>query len=106
MNVDFGNYHLADAEQINVILGKNGSGKSTLLRDLESMKTSTGYCRYITPERGGTLSRDGNVETNLSQGTWGADVRRKNRFEQFRQISVAEFRRLETLVLRKIEKDA
>ena len=32
-------------------------------------------------------------------------MRRNNRFDNFRQMSVTEFRRLETLVLRKIEKD-
>jgi energy-coupling factor transporter ATP-binding protein EcfA2 len=104
----FNGYELHDVGQINVILGKNGSGKSTLLRAFEGNIRRSGngaYVRYITPERGGTLNREGNVETNISNNpNWLADVRGRNRFEQFRETSAAEFVRLETLVLRKIEK--
>ena len=94
-------------DQLNVILGKNGSGKSTLLRLIDSALQNTQSCiRYITPERGGQLTFDGGVETaRASDPNWMIGQRRKNRWEQFRQSSVAEFRNLETLVLRSIESD-
>jgi AAA ATPase domain len=92
------------------LLGKNGSGKSTILRILDQNKSglpNVGVARYITPERGGQLTYDGGIETTIAQNpNWSDDVRRSNRYDNFRQMSVTEFRRLETLVLRKIEKDA
>jgi energy-coupling factor transporter ATP-binding protein EcfA2 len=95
--------------KINILLGKNGSGKSTFLRHFDQYKDrlpNMGNVRYITPERGGELQYQGHIETSLANSpSWGSDVRRSNRFENFRQLSVSEFRRLETLVLRKIEKD-
>jgi len=60
--------------------------------------------RYITPERGGTLRYDGNIETNEGHDpSWLNQVRRKNQFNQFRESSVLNFRRLEIQVLRAIE---
>jgi ABC-type multidrug transport system ATPase subunit len=95
--------------KINVLLGKNGSGKSTVLRLFEQNKQDLphfGTARYITPERGGELTYAGNIETQIvNDPNWGADARRNNRYDNFRQMSVTEFRKLETLVLRKIEKD-
>lgn len=93
--------------QVNVILGKNGSGKSILLRLMDTKLSGREACiRYITPERGGELTYDGNIETNRSNNpNWMTNTRRKNRWEQFRQSSVAEFRNLEILVLRSIEAD-
>lgn len=94
-------------DRINVILGKNGSGKSTLLRLMDQRLSGGEVCvRYITPERGGELTYDGNIETSRSNNPqWMTKTRRKNRWDQFRQSSVAEFRNLETLVLRSIEGD-
>ncbi|MGE0231838.1 MAG: AAA family ATPase [Flavobacteriaceae bacterium] len=94
-------------DKLNVVLGKNGSGKSTLLRLLDHALSGDGACvRYITPERGGELRYDGNIDTNQSNNpNWLTGQRRRNRFEQFRQSSVAAFRSLETLVLRSIESD-
>lgn len=91
----------------NIILGKNGSGKSTLLRHMDRhLRGGNGCIKYITPERGGELNYDGNIETNSSSNPhWLTEVRRRNRFDQFRQSSVSEFRNLETLVLRSIEID-
>lgn len=106
--IDLGNGNSIDGyDKINVILGKNGSGKSTLLRLMDTNLSGPAACvRYITPERGGELTFDGNIETNRSNNAnWMPEVRRRNRFEQFRQSSVAEFRNLETLVLRSIEAD-
>ena len=100
---------LKNLTKINVLIGKNGSGKSTLLRHFDARKNklpNIGTVRYVTPERGGELVYEGGVETNVLQNPgWGDDVRRKNRFYNFQPLSIAEFRRLENLVLRKIESD-
>jgi energy-coupling factor transporter ATP-binding protein EcfA2 len=104
--IDLGDGNSIDGyDKINVILGKNGSGKSTLLRLMDSRLSGEDKCiRYITPERGGELTYDGSIETQRSQNpNWLFKTRRKNRWEHFRQSSVAEFRNLETLVLRSIE---
>lgn len=106
--IDLGSQNAIDGyDQINVILGKNGSGKSTLLRLMDSRLSGQEACiRYITPERGGDLKYDGNIETNRSNNpNWWSKTRRSNRWGQFRESSVAEFRNLETLVLRSIELD-
>jgi predicted ATPase len=105
--IDLGNGNsVSDYDKFNVILGKNGSGKSTLLRQLDATLRPKGFVRYITPERGGELKYDGSIESNrASSPDWLANVRRKNRFDQFRQSSTNEFRNLETLVLRSIERD-
>lgn len=109
MDIEVGGRKLSNLAKINVLLGKNGSGKSTILRALDQNKSSlpdVGATRYITPERGGQLTYDAGIDTNVTQNpNWADDIRRSNRFENFRQMSVTEFRRLETLVLRKIEKD-
>jgi predicted ATPase len=83
-----------------VLIGKNGAGKSTLLRSLNSRAN----VKYVSPERGGTLKYDPNVDNNISVNeNWLRDTRQTNRFEQFRQQSAAQFRSLETSVLREIE---
>lgn len=109
MDIEVGGQKFTNITKINVLLGKNGTGKSTLLRNFEQNKhqlPNFGTARYITPERGGELLYAGNIETNIANNpTWSDDVRRNNRFDNFRQLSVTEFRRLETLVLRKIETD-
>jgi len=109
MDIEAGGWKFSNLAKINVLLGKNGSGKSTALRILEQYKSSlpnVGAARYITPERGGQLTYDGNIETTIAQNPdWSDSIRRNNRYDSFRQMSVTEFRRLETLVLRKIEKD-
>lgn len=109
MDIDAGDKKFSNLSKINVLLGKNGTGKSTVLRALEAQRQKLpnfGVARYITPERGGELLYAGNIETNSANNPgWGDEVRRNNRFDSFRQLSVTEFRRLETLVLRKIEKN-
>lgn len=87
-----------------VLLGKNGAGKSTLLRNIDSnFQFNT---KYISPERGGTLKYDPHVDLNMSNNDdWIVYDRRKNRTEQFRQQSTAQFRNLEVMVLREIEQD-
>lgn len=88
-----------------VLIGKNGAGKSTLLRALNAGKNPN--IKYVSPERGGTLKYDPNVDNNIStNANWLKSTRQTNRFEQFRQQSAAQFRNLETSVLREIEKHA
>lgn len=85
-----------------VLLGKNGAGKSTLLRSISN--GSMENIKYISPERGGNLKYDPNVDNNIaSNDNWLRNKRQKNRFEQFREQSAAQFRNLEMLVLREIE---
>src|ERR1041384_3867412 len=105
MDLEIAGYELKRLGSINVILGKNGCGKSTLLRTLDDRTRASGYVRYITPERGGLLKFEGGIDTNIQDVNWFGSVRRSNRNDNFRQISVSQFRRLETLVLRRIEQD-
>ncbi len=62
--------------------------------------------KYISPERGGVLKYASNIEDSISSNpNWLDDSRRRNRFEQFREQSVTQFRNLELLILREIEKE-
>jgi predicted ATPase len=95
---------LVQNARFTILLGKNGSGKSTLLRALDSGQTFN--TNYLTPERGGTLKYDPNIDVNLANNErWITNDRRKNRTEHFRQQSATQFRNLEMLVLREIERD-
>ncbi|RDJ97843.1 ATP-dependent nuclease [Paraburkholderia lacunae] len=95
--------NIIDNARFTILLGKNGSGKSTKLR---AFKTNQPNVKYVSPERGGTLKYDPNVETNISNiPTWIDDTRRRNRLEMFREQSAVQFRALELLVLREIERD-
>lgn len=94
---------LVNAAKFTVLIGKNGAGKSTLLRTLNAGDRP--HIKYVSPERGGTLKYDPNVDNNISSNEgWLKNTRQTNRFEQFRQQSAAQFRNLETAVLREIEK--
>lgn len=110
MNIEnINGYTLKNLNKINIILGKNGCGKSILLRQVEQRlaanETQHKKTKYITPERGGSLIYQAGVEQNLiSNINWLSDERRKNLTPDFRQQSVAQYRKLETLVLREIEK--
>jgi ABC-type cobalamin/Fe3+-siderophores transport system ATPase subunit len=103
---DYAGIELENESKLNIILGKNGSGKSTLLRHLDQhLQEQSCIVRYITPERGGELTYDGSIDTNREHNpNWLSNSRRSNRFDYFRQSSMAEFRNLETLALRSIEK--
>jgi len=103
-------YTLKNLNEINILLGKNGCGKSFLLREVEKGLSNKsdfyGKTKYITPERGGSLVYDAGIEQNIiANTTWLSDTRRKNQFNQFKQQSVAQFRKLEVIVLREIEKE-
>ena len=108
MDLTGGGVTLSNLSQINVILGKNGCGKSTALKRIEEglEKAAFGSIRYISPERGGLLNYDSNVEQAISNDVnWMGNTRRKNQSENFRQQSAVLFRRLEMLILREIERD-
>ncbi len=67
-----------------VLLGKNGAGKSTLLRTL--VPHGGNRVKYVTPERGGTLTYEPNIELTMSNNPqWLVDTRRVNRSDNFRQ---------------------
>ena len=109
MDLAHGDRQLNGLQKINVLMGKNGCGKSTMLRWFDQHKRSASsefsLVKYITPERGGTFTMRGDVESNRQSADWEINERRKNRSDTFRHVSNSEFRRLETLVLRQIEQD-
>ncbi|WKZ61481.1 MAG: AAA family ATPase [Cyclobacteriaceae bacterium] len=101
-----GHYNFTGLSKINVLLGKNGSGKSTMLKRIEDRLTTQniGEISYVTPERGGSLRYEAGVEQNvMTGGSWTRDRKRVNQWSQFKNYSVAQYRRLETLSLREIE---
>lgn len=106
---DINGFTLHGLSKINVLLGKNGCGKSHLLKNLEmglNGRPNVGRVRYISPERGGLLQYDANVEqTIVNNPNWLPDQRRKNQSENFRQQSTVLFRRLELVYLREIERE-
>lgn len=107
MDIDANPYKLTGLTRINVILGKNGCGKSTILKVLDSTLTAGSEydkVKYINPERGGSLTHEPNIEQQVMHNPrWIADTRRVNQFGQFRQQTVAQYRMLETSILRNLE---
>ena len=110
MNLVANQFQLLELAKLNVILGKNGCGKSFLLKQMQSQVQHAGELgemRYISPERGGLLKYEPNIEVNMGDNpSWLQDTRRQNQAGQFRQQSATLFRRLELLVLREIERDS
>lgn len=110
MDIHINGRALNNIGPINVTLGKNGCGKSSLLRHLDrhykETGTNIGLVKYLSPERGGQLISESGVFDNMQNNIdWSSSVRRRNRVDNFRQMSIAEFKILETLVLRTIEND-
>lgn len=109
MDLNTGNYEINNISYVNIILGKNGSGKSTLLRNLQThiqgLEESGHRVSYITPERGGVLSYEANIEHTIrSNPKWITNERRKNQASNFRQQTVARFRDLESVIQREMER--
>lgn len=103
-----GEYNLTGLSKINIILGKNGSGKSSLLKKVEQHLSgqNNGEINYVTPERGGSLSYLAHVDQNAANDpNWSKNNKRQNQWGEFKSHSVAQYRRLEILHLREIEKD-
>lgn len=109
MDLAVGGYNLKNLDRENIVLGKNGCGKSRLLKRMEQeliKRPDIGALRYISPERAGTLQYESGVDQNIANDpAWIASTRRQNQAQLFRQQSAAQFRRLELLVLREIERD-
>jgi len=108
MNIVAGEYKLLGLSKLNIILGKNGCGKSSLLRDVEGALLTQpdifGALKYITPERGGTLVYEAGIEQQLNSDVNSLpNTRRVNQSNQFRQQTIAQYRTLETTVLRALE---
>jgi predicted ATPase len=107
LNLD--GYNLRGLDRKNIILGKNGCGKSRMLRFSETAlrrEADAGSIKYLSPERGGLLQYEAQIDQNLSSDlNWISNERRKNQASQFRQQSAAQFGRLESLILREIEQD-
>jgi hypothetical protein len=62
--------------------------------------------KYITPERGGEWTHSAGITDNLKNSPgWGSDVRRVNRYEQYRQLALAEFTALELGYYRSVEEE-
>ncbi|OYU69372.1 MAG: hypothetical protein CFE28_04760 [Alphaproteobacteria bacterium PA2] len=109
MNLRAGEFQLIDLAKKNVILGKNGCGKSFLLKKIEissDLGEGIGKVRYISPERGGVLQYEPNIEVSLRHNPrWMEENRRQNQSSNFREQSAVLFRRLELLKLREIDED-
>ncbi|MBB5166271.1 AAA family ATPase [Mycobacterium sp. AZCC_0083] len=104
----FEDYSVSGLGRINVLLGKNGTGKSTVLkafqRYVRNGGTRWGESKYITPERAGTLTYESGVEQNIiNSPNWLVDTRLVNQYNQFKQQTVSQYRRLELSVLRAVE---
>lgn len=105
--LDKNGYNLRELGSINIVLGKNGCGKSTLLKEVEkSFDDVDGLTKYITPERGGHLQHDPNLESSYTRNgsSWISVQFRKNQYDKFKQQSILQYRKLETVTLREIEK--
>ncbi len=103
-------YNLRGLSTINLLLGKNGSGKSRTLVALDSglshLADEYGNFKYITPERGGSVVYNASIDEALTSNPANLiNQRRQNQFQQFRQQSVALFRKLELFTLRQIEQE-
>lgn len=101
-----GEYNLAGLSRINILLGKNGCGKSSLLKKVEQSLTAqnVGEINYVTPERGGYLRFDPNVEQNSTNDpNWTKNTKRNNQWGSFKEYSISQYRKLELLALREIE---
>jgi energy-coupling factor transporter ATP-binding protein EcfA2 len=109
MDLEATPYKVLSLGSRNIIIGKNGCGKSTLLKALHATlrgRSDIKTIRYLSPERGGTLQYEAGIEQNISGNPdWLDETRRQNQANQFRQQSAAQFRRLELLILREIEKN-
>ena len=108
--IDASPYKLKNLNKINIVLGKNGCGKSTLLRKAEEIMVGQiqkyGKTKYISPERGGSLTYSSNVEQNFTNDqNWLQNDRRRNQVETFRQQSFIQYKNLEMMVLRECEKE-
>lgn len=108
MNFESAGYSINNFGKINIILGKNGAGKSTALKAIEFSLSQNivGQTKYITPERGGKLAYEPNVDfTMIRDPNWHLQQLRQNQWGQFKEQTMSQYRKLELLTLREIEKN-
>jgi len=107
MNIKNSDYQLNNLNYINIILGKNGSGKSTILQSMLNAKDDAEqsiYSEYITPERGGFLKQDPNIDASMNDNPrWLKDARKHNQFQKFKEQTINRYQRLEINVLQTLE---
>ncbi len=106
--IEVGQFSLTGLSKINILLGKNGCGKSTLLKKIDEklVPKRLGEISYVTPERGGMLNFDYGVEQNSANDqTYARNSKRHNQWNQFKNYSVTQYRRLLIIYLTEIEKD-
>lgn len=107
MDLIAGSLELKNFDKINIVLGKNGCGKSTLLKSIDTNLSGSPewlLVRYITPERGGVLTFESNIEQQmLNNPSWFTTTRKNNQFNQFRQQTMVQYRKLLLSVLQEIE---
>lgn len=98
-------FNCTGLSKINVLLGKNGSGKSTLLKKIEQglQGENIGEVNYVTPERGGILTYNSNIEQSIRTEDWADNEKRKNQWGNFKHYSVSQYRKLEIISLRELE---
>lgn len=96
---------LRNLSNLNIIMGRNGSGKSRFLRSLDrEFWDKDGFnVRYVSPERAGTFTRDGNIITHISSNPgYLRNVRSTNQVANFKAASAVLLREAETMYLRKL----
>ncbi len=100
---------LRNLGRINILLGKNGCGKSHVLKATERTilrRGNNGAVKYLSPERGGVLLYNPNIDNNINQSShWLSETRRKNQAGNFKEQSAVQFRKLELITLRAILDD-
>ncbi len=99
-------FNLTGLSDINILLGKNGFGKSSLLKKIEEFykHENIGEINYVTPERGGFLQFDSNVEQNTTTNPQlTKNSKRNNQWRDFKNYSITQYKLLELLSLREIE---
>ncbi|MFL9879559.1 AAA family ATPase [Herbaspirillum rhizosphaerae] len=103
-----GDYVVKDLNLINIFMGKNGCGKSTALKAFDTHLRGDArfsQLRYIAPERGGALMFNATVAQNISNQVWLENQSRQNQFNQFKENTLLNYRKLELLALREMEKN-
>lgn len=101
-------YRLQGLTRLNVVLGKNGCGKSTLLKAASAAvrgdTVTWGSSKYITPERGGTLSFDQGIEANVrSSPGWLHGALENNQYNQYKQQTVYQFDNMTLAALQRMQ---
>jgi len=99
---------LENPGSITVIVGRNGSGKSRFLRDLtfEFQNNLDYYVSYVSPERGGSFSREAGIDQAISTDpNWMPQSRNKNQAGEFKTSSASLLMQLENALGRKLDID-